>query len=609
MTPFYLFLALILPAVFPDLFSDDENSNQGNAAGRDSFGSQNGFGAATGDTTSDDGDDTDQDTDVTGDQGDDGTETAGGDTDTDNTDSADADTDDTDSDDTDTDDTDSDDTDTDDTDSDDTNSDENPPAANEDEEDLAGIAALEDFFDDDDLGQTDTGSLDTEFASVLDTSTRTAAQTPTEVPLSGDIEFIGGDGNDTFDVQATRDALGEDRKGITVVGGAGDDLVRSTSDNVNILLSGAPEPDEFESATFEQYSDVFYSADNGNDIAIIEAATVGVGSANVFIDDGDEVILEPGSEAQIYVKFEPDAKVMIRGFNHEDHTVVLDYRLTDGGSDPDLQSIDRVDGIQILTYQNGFQLMFDTDNSVDNSRIFSTINNSQAAWGADPSVDPYKITAADAPNVETGDATLDAILNNDDADVFIGSEVRDYVSENRGNPSVLEDTQGAITLNNDTFIAGYEGNDELYGEYGSDAVFGGKGEDDLYGGASNPAGSGEFTQWDSTADALFGGEGEDTLYLEPEDYGHGGEGGDRFEILHNAEPGVYTILDFDKREDELIIETDIEGNSVTANISVSGGDTVISLSNGSSVILRGVTNFTPVADEDNLDLDKYFYVF
>ena len=60
--------------------------------------------------------------------------------------------------------------------------------------------------------------------------------------------------------------------------------------------------------------------------------------------------------------------------------------------------------------------------------------------------------------------------------------------------------------------------------------------------------------------------------------------------------------------DTLIIREDAEGDVLEVTIAVQGGDTVLSLANGSQVILRGVTDFDPIRDDaENIVNNTYFY--
>lgn len=124
--------------------------------------------------------------------------------------------------------------------------------------------------------------------------------------------------------------------------------------------------------------------------------------------------------------------------------------------------------------------------------------------------------------------------------------------------------------NGDDPITGSWAADQLFGGNGDDPVFGGAGNDFLYGGNGN-----DMLDGGAGDDILDGGRGDDTLT--------GGSGDDSFIVNKNT--GNDTITDFEVGSDDLILNDDITVESIEQ----SGDDTLVHLSNGSTVTLLGVS--------------------
>lgn len=134
---------------------------------------------------------------------------------------------------------------------------------------------------------------------------------------------------------------------------------------------------------------------------------------------------------------------------------------------------------------------------------------------------------------------------------------------------LLTGNNGADTL------TGGAGADQLYGASGSDFLDGGAGFDFLSGGAGDDTLIGG-----AGADILFGGKGNDLMT--------GGTEADIFYFENSGKStGADTITDFQVGVDRLFLEA---GLGVSA-IQSSGDSTTVTLSNGSSIYLLGVSGF------------------
>ncbi len=146
-------------------------------------------------------------------------------------------------------------------------------------------------------------------------------------------------------------------------------------------------------------------------------------------------------------------------------------------------------------------------------------------------------------------------------------------------PDVIAGTSGNDTLTgtgeDETFRAA-GGNDVVRGEGGNDILHGEGGNDTLYGGAGSDTLSGS-----AGTDQLIGGTGNDTAT--------GGDGQDTF-IVARGDNGLH-ITDFsvDGTSDTLLVRGFSEDNLQDAYLTGSGGDTVLHLSDGTTITFDGLS--------------------
>lgn len=136
-------------------------------------------------------------------------------------------------------------------------------------------------------------------------------------------------------------------------------------------------------------------------------------------------------------------------------------------------------------------------------------------------------------------------------------------------------------------INGAGGADTLHGLAGADILNGGAGGDTLYGGADSDKlygdGGDDFLFGGDGNDALLGGDGVDTLRGEQgSDSLTGGAGADLFIVTLNG--GADTITDFSVGTDRI----DLSAYGYYQVIAASGVDTLITISSGVTVRLKGV---------------------
>ena len=193
----------------------------------------------------------------------------------------------------------------------------------------------------------------------------------------------------------------------------------------------------------------------------------------------------------------------------------------------------------------------------------------RSSWGEDL---VYGNQGADAL---FGDGGMDTLFGGQEGDILHGNNDADVLYGNRG----------ADTLSGgedkDTLFGG-EDNDILYGNTGNDSLNGNLGDDTLYGGQGNDVISGAAGN-----DYLAGNRGDDTLT--------GGEGADTF--VFSFDGGNNQVADFQVGTDTLALEA---GLGVSGGAE-SGGNTVVTLSDGGTVTVIGVSK-TDLAATTGWDL-------
>ncbi|WP_432448299.1 M10 family metallopeptidase C-terminal domain-containing protein [Aliiroseovarius marinus] len=208
-----------------------------------------------------------------------------------------------------------------------------------------------------------------------------------------------------------------------------------------------------------------------------------------------------------------------------------------------------------------------------------------------------RLYGADGNDYLVGDGGSDKIYGGNHADTVYGSTGHDLISGGRGNDHLY----------------GGDQNDQLYGNTGSDFLIGGNGNDQLYGGDHT-----DFLYGSAGNDVLVGGNGNDRLYGGDHDDQLGGSSGD--DILSGGSgadlltgglgadvfeftAGNDTIVDFNRSERDTIrikaslVATTDAAQFLIDNAEIVNGNAVITLDNGDSLTVNGVTGLTALADD------------
>lgn len=182
---------------------------------------------------------------------------------------------------------------------------------------------------------------------------------------------------------------------------------------------------------------------------------------------------------------------------------------------------------------------------------------------------------------------VDGLIGSAAADALVGSTAANRIEGRSGNDR-LWGLAGNDTIDggigNDSVLGGdgidsligNAGNDSLWGEVGNDVIYGGSNSDRLYGGVGN-----DMIYGGSHGDVIYGDAGDDTL--------DGGADGDVFVFVPGF--GSDQINGFSIAQDRLNISAIPNINSLAefqaAAVSF-GGNTVLSLADGSSIFMVGV---------------------
>ncbi len=185
------------------------------------------------------------------------------------------------------------------------------------------------------------------------------------------------------------------------------------------------------------------------------------------------------------------------------------------------------------------------------------------------------------------------LMGNNDADILVGSSGDDVILTQGGNDDIdgragddsiragNDDDQVNGGGGDDTTVGG-SGNDSLIGSTGDDAIRGGTGDDFLKG-----AGGDDVLHGGAGNDRLVGGLGDDRLVGNTgDDTIFGGQGADKFVFSGNQNTGHDIIADFEVGVDRLVLTN---GATITDISEFGNGHTLLTLSNGGTVVLRGVT--------------------
>ncbi len=177
-----------------------------------------------------------------------------------------------------------------------------------------------------------------------------------------------------------------------------------------------------------------------------------------------------------------------------------------------------------------------------------------------------------------GEAGSDSLVGGEGNDSLVGGAGSDAMYGGAGNDQ-LSGGLGSDTLSGadgNDLLHGGDGSDELTGGSGADTLFGGAGADSLDGGADS-----DLLMGGQGRDTLAGGAGNDVLY--------GGDAADQFNFGLGG--GADTIMDYEAGEVISLQGTGLTSSSIANSVSVVSGNTVITLPDGSTVTLVGVTNF------------------
>ena len=236
------------------------------------------------------------------------------------------------------------------------------------------------------------------------------------------------------------------------------------------------------------------------------------------------------------------------------------------GSSPDLQG--NIGGEHVYSSEQLYQILVgNTTGYTYGSNTPST--NGKFTFINEGSNGKFKADANNT-NIIFGSGDDDKITGTTNAlgQVIFGMDGNDTITGRGTGPNFLSGNDGGDT------ITGGRGADEIHGDQGADKLKGGAGADKIFGGTGNDnidGGAGD--------DVITGGPGNDRL--------KGGGGADTFNFSNNDGKQTDVILDFGKGGDDKIRCTDglkITGHTASAD----GKSTIVNLSDGSKIILKGV---------------------
>ncbi|WP_339854103.1 DUF4347 domain-containing protein [uncultured Nisaea sp.] len=161
-----------------------------------------------------------------------------------------------------------------------------------------------------------------------------------------------------------------------------------------------------------------------------------------------------------------------------------------------------------------------------------------------------------------GGAGMDTLYGGQDGDTVFGGNDNDFVYGNMGNDTLSGGENDDVLFGgqDEDIVYGNTGNDSLNGNLGNDTLYGGQGNDLISGGAGN--------------DLLYGNHGNDTLA--------GGDGADTFVFTFGG--GNDQVNDYQAGTDSLQFQ-----DGLTYTAAESDGNTVLTLSDGGSLTLIGVS--------------------
>lgn len=170
----------------------------------------------------------------------------------------------------------------------------------------------------------------------------------------------------------------------------------------------------------------------------------------------------------------------------------------------------------------------------------------------------------------------------------------DTVIAGGGNATIGAGTGDTLinVVGGSNLVIGGSGNSTIAAAAGNNTLFGGSGNTTIAGGAGNNLLIGSTSKTGNAVlggfagdDSMIGGVGNDTLF--------GGTGNDIFVFSTVFGAGKHVIGDFTAGSDLIAVQGyGLTADQVAAKVTVSGGNSVISLSDGTQITIAGVTTLT-----------------
>ena len=256
---------------------------------------------------------------------------------------------------------------------------------------------------------------------------------------------------------------------------------------------------------------------------------------------------------------------------------VAEGSLVDGGPGNDILSYDDATHPVVVDLTTGHGT--DTVTNIEfvaGSSFGDSINGSAGADSLFGNGGSDTITGEAGDDVivctDAGPDTSTYLRGGDGNDAIDGGSGFDDINGNRGNDTIDGGAGGSDWLvggQGDDMITAHAGDNILYGNLGNDTLQGGSGNEVLRGGQGDDSISGGAGN-----DWISGDRGNDTM--------SGGAGADIFHTFVGA--GIDRVVDFNTAEGDRV-QVDIGSNYTVAQ---NGADTVITLTDGSQMILMGV---------------------
>ncbi len=371
--------------------------------------------------------------------------------------------------------------------------------------------------------------------------------TDTLISIDG---IIGGAGNDTITGNALDNIIGGSVGNDTLDGAGGIDVLSLADATSALYLSvgsgsgvvtgagiGTDTYSNFEGFIGGSGSDTFIGNATANRLdgnAAFDNLYGGAGNDTLYGGANEDIIVGDAGDDYLY------------GGSGGD---VLSELFDSLGSGNDL--IDAGSGVDIIYAAAGNDTVYGGNDFANN---YADLGDGDDVYSGEHGSDV--VVGGNGLDTIDGGFGDDSLYGEADADVIYGGADIDLLSGGAGNDS----------------LDGGEYNDLLIGDQGNDTLVGGNGLDILYGGADNDVLNGGFrSDGFSEVDALYGGLGNDEFQT-------GGTGYD-YDYIWDFTGAVGA-------SDRILLQT---GATITAQFT-SSGNYYIELSNGSHVIVVGVTS-------------------